>query len=461
MDLGQERRLIQQRLHMLGGMAARAVMAVGPLALLVAAPVAAQTLPRTAATGTNSSTITVADTEDLEEGSSGVAGLPGFPGRGFHLDAQVQTRYDDNLSRRPVKDDGVRIRPKVAGSYGLGAGRIGLYVSGNYGRDIVRGNQLFRGADRHYYGAGVAAQLARCNIDGGLSFRQNLMFTADVGLAGQNERSSTQYGAVVGCQFGSSIGINAGVTRGDIRLVRRVTAAFDSDRMTYTAGLSFTRPALGSLSLNASVSDVEFTGRQVVTPDGLVDDGLQQSSLRLGYQRQFGSRIGMTVGVSYLDVTPSSDQSILVVDGVAQVVDRSQFSGIGYDGSLSLRLSPRLSLSASASRNVRSNGLVGAQFMVMELMEFGGTYQISKNLDFSTGVNLRTTQFRGAVVSVLEPQRRDRDRFQRYYANLGMGLGRRLRLAIDLSHNQRRSNPSLFNFDSTAVSMSLGFKLGK
>ncbi|OYQ28761.1 hypothetical protein CHU93_08685 [Sandarakinorhabdus cyanobacteriorum] len=428
----------------------------------VLAIVAAPALAQVARPGQASTPVlpTVADSDDLDGTSSSVAGLPGYPGRGFNLQAMVSTRYEDNLSRRPVKDDGVRIRPKATLSYGLGAGRIGLYAIGTYGRDIVRGNNLFAGADRHFYGGGAAMQLSRCNIDGGGSFKQNLVFTSDVALAGSFEQRTSQFGAAVSCQIGSALSVNGGISQATMGVVRRVTQALDSNRWTYNAGLALERPAFGRLSLDGSISDINLTGRQVLTPDGLVDDGLLQRSLRLGYSRNFGSRITLTLGGSYLDTAPKATQNVVIVDGLPQVVDRSSFNGAGYDAGLVVRLSPRLGLTGSASRNIRSNGFVGAQFIVVDTVEGGISYELPNGMTLAAGYNYRDSRFRGAVITSLEARLRNRDRFYRYFAHLGGKLGRRINLALDVSHNQRRSDPSVFNFDSTAVGFTLGFELG-
>jgi hypothetical protein len=441
-----------------GALARGAGVLACALGLLTALPAVAQMAPP--AKGSAPVMPTSADSEDLEDESSGVASLPGYPGRGLSLMATVQTRYDDNLARRPIKDDGVRIRPKATLSYGLGAGRVGLYGIGSYGRDIVRGNNLFRGADRHFYGGGVSAMLSRCNLDAGASFRSNLVFTADVGVVGSIEQRTAQAGGTASCQIGSAISISGGVTHADLRIARQVTGAFDSKRWTYTTGVAFARPALGRISLDGSLSDIDLLGRQVQTPTGPQTDGLLQRSVRLGYQREFGSRLTLSFGGSYLDTAPKNTQNVIIVDGLPQVVDRSSFKGAGYDANLTFRLSPRLSLIGSASRNVRTNGFAGAQFSVVDLAEVAGRYDLPGGLSLTAGYSQRNARFRGAVVSAVESRLRSRDRFSRYFAQLGGNIGRRINFALDVSHNQRRSDPSVFDFNSTAVGLTLGFELG-
>lgn len=439
--------------------------ALSGLALMagLAAPAAAQTLPGAAPAGLrpNEPTPTVADNDDLDQASNGVAGLPGYPGRGFHLSADVLTRYEDNLSRRPVKDDGLRIRPRATASYGLGAGRVGLYVTGTYGRDIIVGNSLFPSADRHNYGAGLSAQLSRCNVDAGASYARNLVFTTDIAAFGGLEQKFAQGGATLACRIGSALAVQGGVNYADIGVTRAITAAFDSRRWTYSGAVSFSRPALGRISLEGTIADTALTGRQVLTPGGLVDDGLLQRSVRLGWTRDFGSRLSLTAGASYIDTGPKDPQNIIVVDGVQQVVDRGSFNGAGYDASLAFRMTPALTLNVRAGRAIRVNNFVGAQFIVADNLQISAAYRMRGNLVLQAGWDQLDSRFRGTVITSLEAQRRNRDNFDRYFASINSRLGRRLKLALEVSHNQRRSDPAIFSFDSTGVGLTLGFELGK
>lgn len=431
------------------------------LAALAAAsaPAAAQTLP---GQPVGDPVPTVDDNDDLETASAGVAGLAGFPGRGLQLNASFLSRYEDNLARRPVKDDGWRLRPSATATYGLGAGRLGFYATGTYGRDIIVANNILPATDRQRLGAGVAAQLSRCNIDAGASYARYLVLTTDIGQFGGIQQRTTQGGALLACRFGSALRLNASATFADIGLARGPgTSAFDSRRWTYTSGLSFTRPALGTLSVDGSLSDMSFTGRFVVTPTGQEEDGLLQRSIRLGWSRQFGSRLTLTLGGSYLDTGPKNDGTLIIIDGIPQVADRSSFSGGGYDAALLFRLTPRLALNARAGRSVRANNFIGAQFSVVDNLQLSTVFKLKDGITMSAGWDQLDSRFRSVATTALERVPRNFDKFDRYFANINARLGRRLRLALDVSHNQRRSDPAVFNFDSTGVGLTIGFELGK
>ena len=399
------------------------------------------------------------DDDDLE--GEGVAGLPGYPGRGLAISGRFVTLYDTNLSRQPIKDDGLRMRPTVNGSFGLGSGRVGIYGVGTVGRDFIFGNQRLSGNDRHSYGAGITASLSRCTLDLGASYRRALTFMGDLAVFGALEQATTLMGANVQCRISSALAATASVTQGSTSVVRGLTTAFDSDRSIYNAGVQFSRPGLGVITLSGSSSDVVLTGRQVLTPDGLVDDGLTQRSVRLGYSRAIGSRINISLGASYLDTQPTATSNLILVDGILQVVDRDSVTGPGYDARLDLRPIPRLSLGIGATRGIRANNVVGARITVFNTIEADLSYKIGRSIGLSAFYQKRSNSFRGGVVTALEPIRRDADQFTRYGARVGFDLGRFLNLALNVNHNSRSSDLGIFNFDSTGVGLVLGFKLGK
>lgn len=407
------------------------------------------------------------DNDDDPVGApSAVPGL-GEYSRGLSLGATVLTRYDSNLGRQVVADDGVRIRPQVSAGYGLGLGRGGLFFNGSYGRDFIYGTTRMRASDRLNLGSGLDFRLSRCSGQVGGSWRRGLSFATEASQFGGFSQEFASAGFSAQCRLGNAFSINGSILHSDIRTVRDSGAAipfstaFDMKRWSYSAGLGFGTPALGQFSLGGSISDSRMPGRQVLTPTGFVEDGLQQRSARFGYARRFGSRISLSGGVSYIDTQPSTSLSVVFIDGVPQVIDRPGYRGLGYDMALDVQFSPRLGLSANAGRNTFASGLVGAQFTVADTWAVQADYQLGRRYTLSAGVNGRHSQYRGAFTSPLDPVRRISDDFTRFYGQFSGRLGRRLRFAVDVTHNQRRSNPSVLSYDATSVGLTLGYQLGR
>jgi hypothetical protein len=403
--------------------------------------------------------------DDSLRAPSAVPGLSGYS-RGLSLGASISTRYEDNLLRQAVKDDGIRIRPLVSGRYGLGLGRGGLFVQGNYGRDVIYGSNRIAPSERLMLGGGLDFNLSRCTGQVGGSWRRGLSFITEASQFGGFSQETATAGFSAQCRLGGAFSINGSVLRSDASVVRNATGgpattAFDTQRWSYSAGIGFGNAALGQFNLGGSISDSTMPGRLLLTPEGLVEDGLNQRSLRLGYSRRFGSKINVSAGVSYLDTQPSTSVNVVFIEGVPQLVDRPGFKGAGYDAAIDFTFSPRLGLALTAGRNTSANGIVGAQFVIATFWAAQIDYRLGTRYTLSTGINLRNSKFRGAFESALDPVRRQADDFTRIYAQFGGRLGQRLRLSIDVAHNRRRSNPAVLNFNSTGVGLSLGYQLGR
>lgn len=437
--------------------------------LSICALLACLPTPALAQINPNAQTASVGPADNDDDPLRAPAAVPGLSGyrRGLTLDFSIAGRYDSNLGRQVVADDGYRLRPQVNAGYGLALGRSGLFVQSSYGRDLIYGTNRFNPSDRLMLGGGIDFQLSRCTGQAGGSWRRGLTFVTETSLFGGFSQETSSAGFAAQCRLGSALSFNASILRSDIQTVRQgggaqaISAAFDMQRWSYSAGLGFGTPALGQFSLGGSISDSKMPGRLVLTPTGLVEDGLAQRNARFGYSRRFGSKINVSAGVSYLDTQPSSTQNLVFIGGVPQIVERPGFKGLGYDLALDVNLSQRLGLTFTAGRNTFANGVVGAQFTIANSLAAQIDYRLGRGFTIAAGANTRKSQFRGAFNSPLDPFLRVSDDFTRMYAQFGGQLGRRMRFTFDVTHNIRRSNPAVLNFNSTSVGLSLGYRLGR
>lgn len=405
--------------------------------------------------------VTVRDNDDAPLRATGnLPGLGGYPGRGLSLGATFAGRYESNLGRQGGDAAGFRLRPQADMRYGLALGRQGLYVEGTVGRDIILGSDVIPDRNRYSAGAGLAYQLSRCTGQLGASWQKSLAFETDALAFGGFEQERRNFGLSASCRLSAAISLEGSVIRQLVETSQRQFDPFGFNSWTYTAGLGFGSAALGRFSLSGALTNSEMPGRLVVTPDGLLEDGLRQKSLRLGYQRKFGSRISLGLGVSYIDSQPKFDESILIIGGVPQLVPREGFSGLGYDVALDFVLSPRLSIDLTATRSSFVNPVVGAQLTVANNYAAAVNYRLNERYSVAAGASFRRNDFRGGFVSELEPFLRDSDQFDRFFGQFTAKMGRRLRIALDVTHNRRRSDPQVFNFSSTGAGINLGLDFG-
>lgn len=431
----------------------RLLLAVGFVAVL-ATPAVAQIVP------TQQSAPQVGDNDDEPlRGSGSLPGLGGFPGRGLSLRSSLATRYEDNIGRQLVADAGFRIRPQLDAAYGLALGRQGLYVQGSLARDMFIDTDFLPDRDRYSAGAGLSYQLSRCTGEAGASWLRSLAFLTDAIAFGGFQQERTNFGVSANCRIGGSLSVQGSVNRQFVETEQGVSNAFNFNSWNYSAGLGFGNAGLGQFSLSGSITDSSMPGRLVITPTGLADDGLMQRNVRFGYQRKFGSRINVSAGLSYINTQPSLPETIVIIDDVPQLVPREGFSGLGFDVGLDLTLSPRLSIDLTSTRSTFVNPVVGAQFTVFTAYAGSLRYRLNDRYSVVIGASRRENSFRGGFVSDLQPFLRVSDNIDRLFGQFNAQLGRRMRLGIDLSHNRRRSNPAIGNFNSTGLGLNLGFDL--
>ena len=435
---------------------AAVAMALLSIAAIAAQPAHAQINPsqQTGPQGGSDS-----DDDPVGPGAN-VPGVSGFGGRGLAVSASVNSRYESNLSRRTPADDGMRFQPQITAEYGLGSSRLGVSVEAGYGRDIVRGTEAFKGGDRKSLSSSVNFALSRCTGQLGGSFRQSLNLRSDASQFGSFQQQTTTLGLSVGCRLGSALSANAAINKSDGKNTRSVSQALNVQRLTMSAGLGFNANALGQFSLGGSIANIDLPGRLVVTPNGIVEDGSQQRSLRFGYARAFGSRIRVTLGASLIENQPGTPSTLIIVDGVPQIVDRGGFSGLGYDASVNLTMSSRLSVAFAANRSANANPFVGS------FLTIANGYSISANTRIgqygvSAGARFGRNKFQGGFVSEFDPVLRRTDNFQAYFIRIGGRIGQRLRANFEVNHSRRTSDPVALNFTSTGAGLNLSMAFGK
>lgn len=420
---------------------------------------------------------TMGDDQSIYQGpASGLAAS----GRGFALRGNLTTLYDGNILRR---GDGLpqrpgeekadyRISPSVSGEFGLPFGRQRLYVNGLVGRDYyVRNEQLNR--NRYRVGGGLAlAAGSNCTglVDGDIGSRQILF--SELGTLVPNAQETLSYGASANCQSAVGLGFGGSVRRLQIRNDNPVREPFDLNSTAYSLQISYGLGQIGRFSLSGSRNDVTYIGRQVFNTDvQRVDDAIEVTSGRLGYEREIGSRLALTAGLSYYQSkpVPTTILSPLVVQqppGAPVVVlvpeDRSDFSGLGYDASLSYKPNSRMEVVFAANRNVSASVNVGALAQVRTSFLIDVDYALASGIRLGAGGSYDKRDYNNAVLSFADAGRvREQDKISRVYGNIGYSATRLLSLAFEVAYQDRRSLPVEFSFDSFSAQLNLTFRFGR
>jgi hypothetical protein len=396
---------------------------------------------------------------------AGFLSIPQASGRAYILDASVTTRFDSNfLGGGGTGGEGVvRVSPLVEAGIGTLFGRQQVYVGGTVGRDIFLSNSQF---NRNRYSFGAGADLVagtRCTGSLGGEFSSRQLLQSDAVELADNVLRNAVGGASFNCRGPVGVGFGATAVYRSARNGRPERQAFDFNDFTVSPQLSYASPVLGVFSLGGSLTKVRYPKRQVLSTDGVVDDGIDIRSARIGFSRELGTRLQLSVGVSLIDADPKPQQQILPgpLPGTAVLVDREGFSGGGFDAALTARLGSRATITASADRSVRGAGNVGALLTRSESFGLDASYRLSSAITAGVGGTVNRLRYIGSFASADEPFPRESDTIKRIYGQLNYSPSQRYSVGVEVSHQDRVSVPDIFQFSNTSALLRLRVSFGR
>jgi hypothetical protein len=410
--------------------------------------------------------------DDPEFNNTGLTTIAPIDGRGYSLNAQFDTLYDSNMLRlgngfalRPgTQRADVRMSPMVTGRVGVPIGRQQFFAGVLIGGDIFAANGQL---NRHRIIAGGGLNLAAgraCTATIAADFASRNILLSDVAELIPNAQDTLGYGLSANCA--TSTGLGAGIT---VRQINTTNSApsrigFDVNSTLISPQISYGRPTLGQFSLTANLNYVTYPQRTILTTDGLIEnDRVNIFSGRFGYQRMLGTRLSLTAGISYLQSSPQPNV-ILQEDselGFFFPLERSSFSGMGYDASVSYTPSPRLSAIVAFSRNSSASPNVGALYQVNTRFGADINYQLGSSIRLGLGGSYLINDYEGSFTSPTETIPRSKDNIGRVYGRISYTPPRPWEVSLLLAYQSRVSDPAEFSFDSFSALLSLSFTFGR
>lgn len=403
---------------------------------------------------------------------TGLTSFAPIEGRGYDLNAQFLTLYDSNMLRvgngvepRPGSQKAdFRMTPVLTGRIGLPIGRQQFFAGAVIGTDVYAANGQL---NRTRFGAGGGLNLhagSRCTSTIAADYSSRQAVLSDVSEVIPNAQNVLSYGLSANCQ--SPAGLGAGITLRRISTTNSALSreSFDVNSTLISPQISYARPTLGVFSLTANLNYVTYPTRFVLTTDGAIEeDGTNIFSGRFGYQRALGSRLSLTAGISYLQTNPQPNV-ILAEDtelGILFPLERTSFSGVGYDASINYAPSPRLAASLAFSRNSTASPNVGALYQIVTLFGADVNYRLGASLSLGFGGTYTVRDYEGGFVSVDETQPRVKDNIGRIYGQVTYSPPRPWSASLIMAYQNRVSDPAIFSFDSFSALLTLSFNFGR
>ncbi len=440
----------------------RAVMYAGMLAGLVSSS-AALALPRTAG-------------EDPDFADAGLTDVQPIDGRGYQLEGNFDTLYDGNILRlgsdatvRPGQSRAdYRFSPSITGAFGLPVGRQQFFVGGLLGHDFyARNTNLDR--DRYSIGGGFNLRAgSRCTGAVAANYSSREALLSETSELVPNSRETLSYGGEATCQAATGLGFGGTVRRIEVSNTNSVRTPYDVDTTVFAPQISYSRPQLGTFSISGSYNESRYPNRTIIATDGATrNDGVNILSGRFGYNRQVGTRLTVTAGLSYLQAKPQPG-TVLVDIALPPPLPplqvpqaRSSFSGLGYDLAVEYDGGARFGGSIVANRDVTASTNVGAQYVIQQSYGADVTYKLGRAIDLELGGTYSIRDYRNSFTVGTDTVRRINDNIVRVYGRIGFQPVKLYSVALLLAYQNRDSNPSAYSYDAFSALLSLSVTFGR
>lgn len=358
----------------------------------------------------------------------------------FGLRAELE--HDTNVSRsnaaqaasQGIAQEDTIFTPGVTVDLWVPVGRQALFLKGAAGYSFYdKNDQLDR--ERASLNGGVQGRVGPCGtaLTGDLLYGQSELADVNLSEVAKNVIRTTRVGVEVTCSTPTGLGA---VFQGSQEWTDNSAAQLvssDAERQSLMGGLSYSRPALGTLTVFTNFENVDYPNRQLL---GGGSDGYEMNAVGVSYARQLGARIEGTVSVAYTKVEPATSS----LPGATS----ADFTGTTYSGDLTFRASSRLRFRADFSRSVTPTLAVGQQYQVQTGYGLGMDYDIGSRFKLNLGVAQNDSEADGALPAL--PNVMTSSTTTTVYGALRYQQSRRLGFTLSAQHEERDANTPQFDF---------------
>ncbi|MET3528119.1 outer membrane beta-barrel protein [Phenylobacterium koreense] len=363
----------------------------------------------------------------------------------FGLRAELER--DNNVSRssatqaatQGISQEDTIFTPSVTVDVWVPVGRQAVFLKGAAGYSFYdKNDQLDR--ERASLNGGIEGGVGPCatTLTGDLIYGQREITDFDLSQVVGNVVRTTRVGLHVNCSAPTGLGAVFGASQEWTDNSASQLTSADAERQFLTGGLSYSRPALGTVTAFTNFEKIDYPNRQLL---GGGSDGYEMTAVGVSYARRLGARIEGTASISYANVEPAASN----LPGAPSI----DFSGTTYSGDLSYRASSRMRFRGNFSRSVTPTLAIGQQYEVQTAYGLGMDYDIGSRFKLKLGVAQNESEAHG--VSAAVPNVMTSSTTKMIYGALRYEQSRRLAFTLSARHEERDANTPQFNFNGERV----------
>ena len=396
--------------------------------------------------------------------------------RSLQLGAQLMVEHDTNIARAGsgiaaitnITPEDTVYAPTVSLAFTMPIGRQSVFFTGSDSYLFHEKNTRLNN-DRLNLGGGAVFRAGPCGatLRGGYTRGRNeldntsLLATSVVpgGPTPLTPTTSNLESTVLNIETVEDAGVNVSCSRPSGLGVfgqadqqwtsnSEVLSGSGSYRTTsYSLGVSYQRPQLGSLALNGFYARTIYGDQLAIM---LTPRGSEVSGANLSFSRRLGGRIEANVSVGYTHAH-TLDPPVLTppVDAF------KDFSGVTYSGGVTFRATSRLHMAATFQRQVTPTLLAGGSFEILTGYGADVEYSLGTRITLGLRADRQQSETTGTVPLTLVALPLTDSRVNDLSASATYRMNKRLSVSLTGSRETRKANDSDFNYTNDRVALTL------
>lgn len=365
-------------------------------------------------------------------------------------DSNVANASDAQASSQGIQPEDVVYTPQVSANLVMPIGRQALFLQGSASYLYHQNNHQLD-HDRINVLAGLGGSVGPCGAVVSGAYATGRAQLADQALVTDVENVLSVETGTVGltCARPSGLGFvaNSSYSHASNSALQLTNSDFDST--TVSAGVSYSRPSSGSISLLGDYSRGTYPHRLDI--DGQ-SSGYESRGASVQVTRRLGGKIQLGATIGYTDVTPMSSSPVAAGGLSTPVAD---FKGLVYSGDAKFRASSRLQASLTFSRQVQPSLITGQSYEVQSAYALGVDYSIGSRITAHAGAQLSESAAHGGLI--IDPALSlTNSKVTILLASLRYQQSKRLSLLLNAQHEQRTADNARFSYEGYRVGVTAG-----
>jgi hypothetical protein len=368
----------------------------------------------------------------------------------FSIDLSARAEYDTNLAgvspaeanSRGIATDDMIYTPSVGVTLNLPISRQLFYLRGSAGYLFHDKNKNLD-SERLSLDTGVKGRVSLCDLNAAANYQRSLSSLDDIvlGPTVDNILEVKSVTASAICARRTGLGVTGTVEQEWGDNSRAQLRGQDYESTTYSAGVVYTRPQFGTLTLFGRRQRTDYDQGSLGLGVLGSPNGYESTTGGVSFERRLGGRIDGVISTSYTSVDTLGPT-------IAGATTSGDFNGFTYSLNLNYRVTSRFNTGFAFAREVSPSNRFGDSYDVSESYEAHGNYNFGTRITANFGYQHRVVDSKGGQIFAGNLTNSTAN-----VVNAGVTYrqSKRVSLVLDASREERRANDPRYNYDNTRV----------